>query len=98
MAVFHIDLQDGFKNDTVSILVGGREVARRENVCTRRMLGLAEAISISLPDETRQVTISIPTKGINQEVPLPATPTYLGASVNQDRVETFFSEKPFNYA
>jgi len=98
MAVFHIDLQDGFKGDTVSILVDGREVARRENVCTRRMLGLAEAISISVPDETRQVTISIPTQGINQDVPLPATPSYLGASVNQGKVETFFSEKPFNYA
>ena len=99
MIELSVDLQDGFDGDTVAVQADGQEVARRENVRTRRMLGLATSLSIQIPNEATKITISVPTKGITQDLAIPAgIRSYIGASVANGKVEAIVSANPFHYA
>lgn len=98
MKVVHLDLQDGFDGDTVSVEVEGREVTRKRDVKTRRMIGLAESLVVQIPDSAKAIRISVPEKGIACMVDVPKARTYVGASVANGGIETLVSEDPFNYA
>ena len=98
MKQVHLDLQDGFNGDTVSIESGGVEITRQRNVKTRGMIGLAESLVVNVPDDAKTIRISVPDKGIACEVAVPKARTYVGASVANGDIEALVSDDPFYYA
>lgn len=98
MAVLHIDFQDGFTGDTVAIQIDGKEVLRQENLKTKRVLGRAGSSKIEVPEGSINVEINVPSKNIVHTIPLQiAGETYLGVSIQKDKLDYVVSKKPFGY-
>ena len=63
MPTLNIDLQDGFADDDVIVRVNGKEVERRSGVRTKRVLGLAHSMAITVPEGRVRLEVDVPTKG-----------------------------------
>jgi hypothetical protein len=80
-----VELQDGFRDDTVVVSVGGSEVARREGVTTNLAISRADSIELAVDDGETDVEIEVPTRGISQRVPVEVSGrTYVVASLAGD--------------
>ncbi len=60
MPVLHINLQEGFANDTVVVRVNGQEVFNRTSVKTRLQIGLANAFEVDVPEGSADIQIALP--------------------------------------
>jgi hypothetical protein len=95
MSALTIDLQDGFSADRVVILVNGREVAARSGVTTKRMIGLAETLSVDVPEGPVRVEVVLPGRGVRGSVE--AKEPHLGVSVTSGGLEFIQSRREFGY-
>ena len=94
-----IDLQEGFSNDTVEILVNGNVVLQKEGVTTKRMLGLALSSEIDVPDGTLDIEIKVPTKTLSKSTSVETSNTpNLGISIHNGEIKIITSETHFGYA
>jgi len=95
---FVIDLQEGFEGDAVVICLDGQEVFRKADVRTRYQISRAEGIEIEAPPGRHAVEVSLPDKGIKQEiaVDLEATP-FLGVSLERGALVFKPSNAAFRY-
>ena len=99
MPKMRLDFQEGFGNDTVEILVNGNVVLQTEGVTTKRMLGLALATEIEVPDGTLDIEIKIPTKNLSKTISVEASTTpNLGISIHNGEIKIITSERRFGYA
>jgi hypothetical protein len=97
MSTLHIDLQDGFANDTVAITVDGREVYRKAGVNTDLRISRADAIDVDLPGEQATVELRARSKAASASVEPRRTP-YLAVSLDADGHPQFrASTEPFGY-
>jgi hypothetical protein len=96
--VVHIGLQEGFAGDVVVIKLGGREIARREDVTTQLLLGYADTFDLEIPAGASNLTIHIPSRGLARTVMLnlPAEP-HLGISIMDERIDVIAASEPFGY-
>ena len=98
MANVHLDLQAGFKGDTVVVRAGGREISRREDVTTNYSIGRADSARLEVPSGSVELEIAVPGKHLSTRVALdPASTPFLGVSVVGDRIEHRSSATPFEY-
>ncbi len=93
-----IHLQEGFEGDLVVIRLDGQEVFRKAEVRTRYQISRAESIDIEAPPGRHAVEVSLPDKGIKQEiaVDLEATP-FLGVSLERGALLFKPSNAAFRY-
>ncbi len=77
-----IDLQEGFEGDAVVVCLDGREVFRKAEVRTRYQISRAESIKLEAVPGRTAVAVSLPDKGIKDEITIDvqATP-FLGVSL-----------------
>ena len=71
----HIALRDGFRDDTLTIRVNGREVYRKSGVTTDLSISFAGSVDVPVSGDTARVEVALqrgPT-GIEQ-VQVPETP------------------------
>jgi hypothetical protein len=88
MATLAIELQDGFRDDTVVVRVGGAEVARREHVTTNLVISRADALEVELADGVADVEVALPARGLSRRERVEvAGRTYLLVSVLDGRLE-----------
>ena len=94
-----IDLQDGFKNDTVVIRADGRELRRDEAVSTRFQIGKAKSATLALPEGDVTLEVEVPTRNQRATVPIDTSkPTFVGISLTTEgRLEVRVQEQPFGY-
>jgi hypothetical protein len=94
-----IDLQDGFKDDTVVIRAAGRELLRDQAVSTRFQIGKAKSATLALPEGELALEIDVPTQNQSATVRLDTTrPTFVGISLTTEgRIEIRVQEQPFGY-
>jgi hypothetical protein len=94
-----IDLQDGFKNDTVVIRADGRELRREEAVSTRFQIGKAKSATLALPEGDVTLEVEVPTRNQRATVPIDTSkPTFVGISLTTEgRLEVRVQEQPFGY-
>jgi hypothetical protein len=94
-----IDLQDGFKDDTVVIRAHGRELLRDEAVSTRFQIGKAKSATLALPEGEVALEVEVPTRNQRTTVPIDTTkPTFVGISLTTEgRLEVRVQEQPFGY-
>ena len=99
MPSMHLDLQEGFANDAVEILVNGNIVLQTEGVTTKRMLGLALSSEIEVPDGTLDIEIRVPTKNLSHTISVESSTTpNLGISIHNGQIKIITSERRFGYA
>jgi hypothetical protein len=94
-----IDLQDGFKDDTVVIRAAGRELLRDQAVNTRFQIGKAKSATLALPEGEVALEVEVPTRNQKTTVPIDTTrPTFVGISLTTEgRLEIRVQEQPFGY-
>jgi membrane-associated protease RseP (regulator of RpoE activity) len=98
-ASVRIALQDGFDGDTVVVKVNGKQVFKQDNVKTKRQIGKAASFDVEVEDDAADVHISLPDKKISQTIALNVSDkTYLGVSIEEDKIEHKVSSEPFRYA
>jgi hypothetical protein len=71
----HVALRDGFRNDTVTITVNGREVYRKTGVTTDLTISFADAVEIPVEGSSARLEVAVdggPTASV--EVRLAETP------------------------
>ena len=68
MAEITVDLQDGFKDDTVTVSAGGREVMREEGVTTRFQIGMARSLQVAVPEGEVTLEVEVSTKNASATV------------------------------
>jgi hypothetical protein len=95
MRTLTLDLQDGFSGDEVIIRVNGREIERRSDVRTKRMLGLAESVEIALPDGPVTLELEVPGRRISGHTDV--RHAKVGASLAGNGMQFIQSEEPFGY-
>jgi hypothetical protein len=90
-----LDLQDGFNGDDVIVRVNGEEVQRRSGVRTKRTLGLAQTLDLTVPEGPLTVEVDVPTQGVRGSTVVQHP--QLGASVVGNVVQFIQSDKEFGY-
>ena len=99
MTEITVDLQDGFKDDTVAASAGGREVMREEGVTTRFQIGRARSLQVAVPEGTQELEVEVSTKGERATMPIdPSKPVFVGVSLTTEgHLEVRVQEHPFGY-
>ena len=94
-----VDLQDGFKNDTVVISAQGHELLREEAVTTRFQIGKAKSLQLAMPAGEVTLNVEVPTKDARTSVPIDTSkPVFVGVSLTTEgRLEVKIQERPFGY-
>lgn len=98
MARVGIHLQDGFTGDQVVVRVNGEERLRRDDVRTRRVLGLAEHAELDVDDGPLSIEVSVPGRGLEKRLELEASgEVHVGVSLAGDDVRMITRKTPFGY-
>lgn len=99
MGNLHIALQDGFKNDAVTITVNDNEIFRKRGVTTNLAISLADQVDAPVEGNTARIRVEIETKQKSGTavVQVNATP-YVAVSLGEDGSVTFQpSKEMFRY-
>jgi hypothetical protein len=99
MATLHVDIQDGFFDDEVRVLVDGAEVFMAPGVRTRFQIGLAESFAVTVEPGPVEVTVELPRKGLSASLSVAVDgDLYVGVSLGEDnRLIMQQSDTPFRY-
>ena len=99
MVEIPVDLQDGFKDDTVVISVEGRELLRDEAVSTRFQIGRAKSVKLQVPEGRSELTVEVPTRNLHGTATVDTTkPVFVGISLTtQGKLQIRVQEQPFGY-
>jgi hypothetical protein len=99
MVEVSVDLQDGFKDDTVVISAQGHELLRDEAVTTRFQIGKAKSLQLAMPAGEVTLNVEVPTKDARTTVPIDTSkPVFVGVSLTTEgRLEVKVQERPFGY-
>lgn len=93
------DLQEGFKNDEVTVSNKETELFSGKDISTRTQIGLAKSFEFEVPGQTANLKITVPTRRIigEKEIDL-TTSAYLAVSITADNLlEWKLSDAPFMY-
>lgn len=94
----HIDFQDGFEGELVTVTVDGQEVYRQGDVKTDYRIGLATSVEVGLPDHPVTVRVSLPQKGADLSLAVEPEPdVYLAVSYLDGDLQSTRSPRPFGY-
>jgi hypothetical protein len=99
MTEITVDLQDGFKDDTVTVSAGGREVMREEGVTTRFQIGMARSLQVAVPEGEVTLEVEVSTKNARATVAIDTSkPVFVGVSLTTEgELEIRVQERLFGY-
>lgn len=99
MAEITVDLQDGFKDDTVTVSASGREVMREEGVTTRFQIGMARSLQVAVPKGEVTLEVEVSTKNASATVAIDTSkPVFVGVSLTTEgKLEIKVQERLFGY-
>lgn len=99
MPTLHIELQEGFQDDTVVVRVDGAEVLRKERVKTRLQTGFAAAAGIEVKPGSVAVEVSLPAAARSAHIDVTVNAAlWLGVSLAADRTVHFtVAQAAFGY-
>jgi hypothetical protein len=98
-----IDLQDGFKDDTVILRINNDEFFRKEHITTDLRISLATRFTTNINGGEVQVEVIIPTKDLIDNYKfIINSENYLGISIVESelpnkKIKFILSQKPFVY-
>lgn len=98
MPVLTVDLQEGFADDHVTVLVDDRAVFDRRGVRTRFEIGFAARAEVELDQGAHTVRILLPDKGVAAEATVDTTSvSHVGVERTDGTVVMRSSAEPFRY-
>jgi|SRR5215471_11021883 len=69
MAILHLYLTEGFKDDRVAVTVDGRKVFDESGITTKKLTGLAKQLGeITVAGDTARLDIELPEKGLSTTI------------------------------
>ena len=93
-----IDLQEGFRQDTVTVRIGEEQVYHRENVSTDLFEGRAESIEANVPEGSVTVEVSVVSRHMSEKIVLNVPPvSYLGVALSETQLRFRVSDESFLY-
>jgi hypothetical protein len=93
-----IDLQEGFRDDTVAVRVGEEEVFHKENVSTDLFEGRAESIETNVPEGPVTVEVSVVSRHLSEKIVLNVpTVSHLGVALLETQLRFRVSDESFLY-
>jgi hypothetical protein len=103
MPTLYVDIQEGFKNDTVTIDVNGKQIYQKSNLTTSPISGPIDTFNIEIKQEPTIIEVTIPTKKIQNKTTLtPKSDTYLGISITENQngtptIRVLIQQEHFGY-
>ncbi len=98
MPLLHVDLQEGFSDDTVVVSVNGGEILRKSGVSTRLQIGFAASAEAEVAGDAAELSVTLPQKALSKSAMIPLSgPTYVGVSVRGEGIVFGVSPEPFGY-
>jgi hypothetical protein len=99
MASLHIDLQEGFENDSVLIRINSREVFKKERVQTKLLTGKAGSFKVDVPTGRLTLEVIVETRNLSTIVPIGIQESsYIGLSIIEGTIKVSPpSRTPFGY-
>jgi hypothetical protein len=98
MVPLSIDLQDGFKDDSVIIRINDEVVFDQHKVTTKMLTGLAGSINSDVQPGPVRININVETKRITGTISLVISEdTFLGISIINGKIVHLVSGTPFGY-
>jgi hypothetical protein len=93
-----IDLQEGFREDTVTVRIGEEQVYHKENVSTDLFEGRAESIEAKVPEGPVTVEVSVVSRHVSEKIVLNVPPvSYLGVALSETQLRFRVSDESFLY-
>jgi hypothetical protein len=83
MALLHVDLQDGFESEPVSIAVNGQPAFNKPAVRTRTQIGLADSLEVNVPPGDTEVQVDARGASTRFRVAVQDT-LYVGISISAE--------------
>lgn len=98
MSGLRIDLQEGFRNDTVIVRVNGEEVFQKSGVTTRLSASIADSFEVPVEGSPSEVEVEASTRALTGKGKVDAEHTpYLGVSIEGAAIRFERSVEPFRY-
>jgi hypothetical protein len=103
MVLLHIDLKDGFQDDTVIIKVNNNEELKKEHITTDLRISLATKFTTNVASGEVILQVNIPSKNLADSYKFTAnTETYIGISIMDpglpnEKIQFSISDEPFAY-
>lgn len=97
-----VDIQEGFKDDTVIVKVNGNDVFKKEHITTSLLEGPAASFSIDVNEGLAIVKAVVPHRNLqgSQEFQVDSD-IYLGISIiesdRQEKIRFITRDRPFGY-
>jgi hypothetical protein len=97
--LLHVALQEGFTNDSVQILVNGREVFKKQDITTKTQIGFADSVELDIPKQPATVRVEVSSRLASETIALPEEDAvFLGISLSRDgKITHRISKEPFGY-
>ena len=99
LASLVLAFEDGFLNDTIVIRINGKQVYLKQNVTTKRVLGLASSTDIKdIQEGIVTIDIEVPSRNISKRLSLEISHTlYLAISIQDSKLVHRISDEPLGY-
>jgi len=103
MVLLHIDLKDGFQDDTVIIKVNNSEEFRKEHITTDLRIALATKFTTNVTSGEVELQAIIPSKDLADSYKfIASSETYIGISIMDpglpnEKIQFSISDEPFAY-
>lgn len=92
-----IDLQEGFAQDSVRIMLNGELLAEETDVTTSLLLGFATTVETEAGGSV-ELEVEVTNRGLSEIVMVDVSAdTYLGISLSNNQFNIIISNKPFGY-
>lgn len=99
MVTLHIALQDGFRDDVITIRVNGEKVFEKSGVTTKLQISYADSFELEIQGGAVTIGIDLPRRNISRSTNLQInSPSYLAINLQSDnKIDFKVSQEPFRY-
>ena len=98
MGKIAVDLQEGFSNDAVEIVINGKLIYSEKSISSDNSIGLADLIQAETKDDTIWLEVFLPQKQMKNIILLNVNATpYIGVKFSETAIVFTSSTESFSY-
>ena len=96
--MLHVDLQEGFDDDSVLVRLNDKPIYENPGVTTDLRISRADAVEVPLGDGQSRISVSLPDRNVSGSIVIQGIGSvFVGVSLTGDTVEFTVSTEPFGY-
>lgn len=98
MPILHIAFQEGFTGEAVAVRINGDEAYRKDQMKTKFQIGYADSFEVNVEEGSVNVEVLLPAQGLSEIFAVQVSqPTFVGVSLDEDKIVHHVSAQPFGY-